>query len=72
MLSRPKIERCGVNFIHQGRGKAQACEIHSFYIVLAGIAGLDANMIKGGGFKVTELGGTFFLAVYTRDSAEFP
>jgi hypothetical protein len=72
MFARPKIERGRVNLIHQRRGETQPGEIHSFYIVLAGITGLDPNIIKRRGFKVTELGGSFFLAVYAGDSAEFP
>ena len=46
VLTRPKVQRRGVDFIDDWRGKTNPSEIDSFYIMLAAVASLDSYVTE--------------------------
>src|SRR6266480_7093596 len=72
MLVSPNIERRRRKLIDQWNRKPQFCPVHTFNVVLAGIAGLDSNMVEFGCVKITEFCRTFFVTINAGDTSERP
>ena len=72
MFLRPKVERDGSKFVHQGVGEAVFGEVDGLDVGLAGVAALDANVGQVGGGVDRKLGMVFLAASRTDDAAELP
>src|SRR5829696_9191027 len=67
MLTRPKIQRSGIDFVDNRSGKAGACKINALQVMLAGIASFDANVVELRRMEIAELRRFFFTAIRAHD-----
>ena len=72
MLARPKIQRRRVDLIDNRRGKAGPSKVNALKVMLARVAGFNANMIEFRGMKISELRGSFFATVGAHYPPKFP
>src|SRR6266545_1142725 len=72
VLTRPKIQRCRVNFINDWCRKTDTCKVHTFNVVRACIASLNSNVVEFRRMKISQFCRPFLAAVSTNDATKFP
>ena len=71
-IPRPQIERCACNFIDQGNGDTETCEVDTLQIVTARLARVHAEMVERWRVKVSKLVLVLFAAMGAQHATEGP
>src|ERR1700730_3265963 len=72
MLVGPNIECRRRNFIYQRNGKAEPREVYPLDVMLAGITGLDPDVVVFGCVKISEFCWPLFVTISAGDASERP
>ena len=70
MFARPNIERRCRHLIDKWNRKAESRQIHTFNVVLAGVAGFDPDVVIFRRVKIAEFRWPLFTAMSAGDSSE--